>query len=453
MGETAATSFLDALQERVRDSLDACTGCGKCVEACPMAGPAGVDRSDPPAVVAGLLDLLAGGAGTADARRWAEVCTNSGRCIEACDYGVNPRFLVNMARLAARAQRGEAEVRRAGAAAFNAMSRGVRTLSRLQLPPELLARVNPPRGPESEKGGGKGGEDGDAPPEILFYTGCNVLKTPHIALLCLELLDRLGVRYAVAGGPSHCCGILQFKAGDGKTAGRLGYGTIDKLARAGTTRVLSWCPSCQIQIGEVALPAYARSFGARPFDLDPFFVYVAERLDALRPHLVHRVEKRVALKERPAVPQTMVAVKAILAAIPGLELVDLGLPQVSTQEHHLAVLPDFQRALREQQFAAAAAAGVTTLATVYHACHRELCHYEKDVTFEIVNVMELIGEAMGIAVPDLFKRLKMMGEIDAVLADTADLIARHGLDLDAVRDVLAADMFAGRPAGSARPKA
>ena len=49
------------------------------------------------------------------AERWAQVCTNSGKCIPACDYGVNPRFMVNMARIAAQGEEGDAEVRRAGA--------------------------------------------------------------------------------------------------------------------------------------------------------------------------------------------------------------------------------------------------------------------------------------------------------------------------------------------------
>ena len=38
MAETAGTEFKDALQARVTETLDACTRCGKCVEACPMAG-------------------------------------------------------------------------------------------------------------------------------------------------------------------------------------------------------------------------------------------------------------------------------------------------------------------------------------------------------------------------------------------------------------------------------
>src|SRR4051794_22498133 len=94
----------------------------------PDVEPAGVDpgedAANAPAIVGGILDLLAGGVGTPEAERWAQVCTNSGKCIPACDYGVNPRFMVNMARVAAKAKQGDAEVRRAAHSYFNTMSRG-----------------------------------------------------------------------------------------------------------------------------------------------------------------------------------------------------------------------------------------------------------------------------------------------------------------------------------------
>ena len=54
-----------------------------------------------------------------------------------------------------------------------------------------------------------------------------------------------------------------------------------------------------------------------------------------------------------------------------------------------------------------------------------------------------IGEAMGIHIPDLYKRLRLMGDIDQIIADTSDMIAAHHLDLDTVRDVLAEDLFKG----------
>ena len=56
-----------------------------------MAVPAGLDPASGSAIAGGVLDLLAGGAGTPDAEQWARVCTNSGKCMSACEHGINPR--------------------------------------------------------------------------------------------------------------------------------------------------------------------------------------------------------------------------------------------------------------------------------------------------------------------------------------------------------------------------
>ncbi len=437
MPEDGSIRFLEAVGSRVQDTLDACTKCGKCVEACPMVGPAGLDAGNAREIVDGMLDLLSGGPGTPDAERFAEVCTNSGKCIPACDYGVNPRFMVNMARVAAKERLGEEAVRHGAKKFFNNMNRSTRLISRLLLPPEVHARLNPPLL-----------RDGDYPaeaPDIVLYTGCNVIKTPHIALLILDVLDALGVTYEVMGGASTCCGIQHFKQGDAKIAGRIGFSTIERLGRPRAERVISWCPSCQIQIGEVALPAYEESHGAMPFDLSPITEFFDENLEQLRPLFVNPVPKRVALQERSALPGINAAVKNVLGAIPELEVVELDVPILSTQASHLGVVPDYKADLRQMEFKAAAEAGVTTFASIFHGCHRELIKFQPQVSFETLNFMELIGESMGIHIPDLYKRLQVMGDIDAILTDTADLIETHGLDLETLRDVIASDILDAVP--------
>ncbi|HEX2928420.1 MAG TPA: (Fe-S)-binding protein, partial [Candidatus Binatia bacterium] len=84
-----ADAFIASIDLRVRDILDRCTRCGKCVEVCPTAVPAGIDTSEPAAIVGDVLDILRGG-GDASSRgaRWANACTGSGRCLSACDDGV-----------------------------------------------------------------------------------------------------------------------------------------------------------------------------------------------------------------------------------------------------------------------------------------------------------------------------------------------------------------------------
>ena len=71
MAAAGGPSFLEALHGRVEASIDACTRCGKCVTACPMITPAGIDTgrdgANAPAIADGLLDLVSGG----PARIWA----------------------------------------------------------------------------------------------------------------------------------------------------------------------------------------------------------------------------------------------------------------------------------------------------------------------------------------------------------------------------------------------
>jgi heterodisulfide reductase subunit D len=420
-----APSFDQALHLRAADILDRCTACGACAEICPMPGPAGIDTSEPERLTAGILTLLRGGS-HADAARWAEVCSGSGHCIPVCAYGVNPRLMLSLARVATLEAAAPADRRQTGFSRFGAMTKGVRVLSRLQLPPDTLARFR------------KGDEE--PAPEVVFYTGCNVLKTPHIALLALDIMDAMGMRYRVMGGPSACCGVLQFGAGDLSTSGRVAYRTIDRLAAA-APRALSWCPTCQVQLSEIVAPTRLDA----TLDMVPFVRFLAERLDTLRPLLRHRVEKRVGLHEHPGNPGVPEAAGAILRAIPGMEFVDLEQPRVGYMCNKLTPLPAFKRDVHRRQLEAAADAGVTTLAGIYHACHRELCSHERDWPFEVVNFLELVGESMGLQRPDLFKRLKLMQDVDAILLDAAPLIEGNGLDLDEARDVVLRDMLGEQP--------
>src|SRR5215467_10217906 len=106
-------TFETALAVRVDAMVDACTRCGKCVEVCPVTGPGGVN-AEPVAVISGVLDILRTGDGPEASRKWANACVLTGECIKACDYGVNPRFLLGMARLAMARNEEPGERRRQG---------------------------------------------------------------------------------------------------------------------------------------------------------------------------------------------------------------------------------------------------------------------------------------------------------------------------------------------------
>jgi hypothetical protein len=47
-------------------------------------------------------------------------------------------------------------------------------------------------------------------------------------------MDALGISYEVMGGPTHCCGVQQLRAGDVATFGRVAENTLDKRQRSWT---------------------------------------------------------------------------------------------------------------------------------------------------------------------------------------------------------------------------
>ncbi len=432
-----STGFSEALQARTHEVLDNCTSCGRCFEVCPMPAPAGLANQNAADVVSGVLDIIRGGSGTPAAERWAQVCSGSGHCIPACPESVNPRFMLAMTRIAIQRRNTIEQQHKNGSAGFAKMGRGVRVLSRMQLPAAVLKGF---RSTET-----RNVKPVEAPPDVVFYTGCNVLRTPHMVLLSLDILDALGVSYQVMGGPGDCCGVIQFRTGDFDASGRIAYGTTDRFAATGAAKVLAWCPTCTIQLGENVLPGRTGDSAAPGYDLEAFVVYLASQLDRLRPLMRMPVNKRVGLHEHPGVPGVCESAIKLLQAIPGLTYIELEQPQAGYMCNTLQPLPAFKREVHRTILEAAAAAKVDALAGVYHACHRELCSHETDWPFEVVNFLELVGESMGIKREDTFKRLKKMQDADAILADVMDLVEQHGLDLDEVRSVIEKEMLGEQP--------
>jgi heterodisulfide reductase subunit D len=434
------------LAKRIEEMTNACTRCGKCVEVCPSVRPAGIENAAPEDVIGGVIDILRGGSGSEASRLWAQSCMLSGECVRACDYGVNPRFLLAMARVAMkRADQELPQRRRAGAEAIRKLQRDVSMLSRLQLSAETLARLGQRARGASAKTDTTAQQEPPAEPDFVFYTGCNVLKTPHIALLALDIMDRLGIRYRVLGGPSHCCGIMHLRAGDTEATGRIATYALDQMAQSKTGQVLAWCPSCYVQFTETTLPTIEKQRGTRPFEMTPFMRFLFGRIEALKHHMTRPVPMRVALHRHPGVTGVMEAAEAILRAIPGIELVELQQPAVGLQSVALGVLPAMKRELQLKELEAAKDAEVDALVAVYHSDHRELCAHGRDWPFRIRNILELVGESMGLSEDDVYKRLKIMQDADAILADCQELIAEHRLNAEEARDTVVKGMLADQP--------
>ncbi len=162
-------TFETALNGRVEEMLDACTRCGKCVEACPSVAPAGIADASPQDIISGVLDIVRTGGGPDASRKWATSCLLSGECIKACD-GRRQSALPpgDGARLARQGRERFARRRRQGVERYRELGRDVSVLSQLQLDNEVLQRLGQKSAAVSTPA---------EAPDFVFYTGCNVLKT------------------------------------------------------------------------------------------------------------------------------------------------------------------------------------------------------------------------------------------------------------------------------------
>jgi predicted oxidoreductase len=140
-----------------------------------------------------------------------------------------------------------------------------------------------------------------------------------------------------------------------------------------------------------------------------------------------------------------VAVRRILKLIPGLELVELDVEHVGMMRNMMR-LQSVKTGTREAAFKAATEAGVETLATVYHACHREIVGYSATVSFEIVNAIELIADCIGIKYHDSFKEFTQVQDIEKYIDDRAGQIESHRVSIDDLRTVARNEFVLHRPA-------
>jgi heterodisulfide reductase subunit D len=141
----------------------------------------------------------------------------------------------------------------------------------------------------------------------------------------------------------------------------------------------------------------------------------------------------------------MEAAEELLRAVPGITIVKLDVPEIGLQSINLATLPKFKAELQLRELEAAKAAGVDALVAVYHSDHRELCAHERDWPFRIVNILEVIGESMGLSQADHYKALKIKQDVDAIISDAGDLLKQHGVNLDTARKVIVNTMLADQP--------
>ena len=270
------------------------------------------------------------------------------------------------------------------------------------------------------------------PAKVVLYLGCNVLRTAHLVRTVVDVFKMLDVDFVAVGGGSYCCGIQHFQNGDTEAARSVAATTVKSFEKFNPERVVMWCPSCIFFYDEI--------MGMRddfPFQhVTEFLVENLDRLD-FRPKVSEEVAEKVTLHYHTGRPQSDEEARCalkLLSQVPGVDLLDLGTDpqlgrhctarvqeQVGAQEWDWIVSDHFRRAVE---------AGVDTYTTLYHGCQRIICGYEKRYPLKVEHYLTVVGKALGIEHEDLFKKYVLMGDAEAILAETSPCAQASGLTLE-----------------------
>ena len=245
----------------------------------------------------------------------------------------------------------------------------------------------------------------------VFWYGCNMTRHGEVIRTTARLMAALGIDTQTAGGSGNCCGSP--KDASARINEGMARRTIEKFNATGREKVVTWCPSCHMNMQDSMAPVTPTQFET---------LHISELLHArreqLRPMLVNRVPARVLLHAHHGfdgrVPVNRL-VSEILALIPGVELVasDLRVPG-----HMCSAIAGVPGALADAQRATLAAmheTGADTLSTIFHSCHRECVTLERHGV-RVANWIHLLADSLGWPAEDGFKKLRNAEDPRAALA-------------------------------------
>lgn len=388
---------------------ESCTRCGKCVEICPVLPFGRVGGALPQDVVASVADFLtnAGSALSSAADDWVSMCNGCGECIPRCPVEINPRRMLVLA--GAR----HAKTSTRTPELFRRMARAIKVMAAMQLLPDEARRLLSPPEPRAVP--------------IVFYTGCNAVRTPNVLFNAMTLLDAVDADYEVVGGPASCCGVIATRwEGQTERGGYTTDRTITRFEGFEPERVLNWCPSCQLHIGETL-----EGFRPANYDFEHVTKYLVSRLDALRAKLTTPVDRRVIVHAHIGRADVCRDVDTLLRAIPGLEIIETVVessyvcggsgctkaPELAAREHAYMI----ERAQ---------VTGAEVLVTLYHGCHMVFIGAEKAGAFRVLNYTDLLVQALGLAPhDDKLKHYRMQDSLREIISEAQPFLKANGIDL------------------------
>ena len=410
--------ILDRYINEKQRFLNNCTQCGLCAEGCPILPYTDISEIPSWDIQKGVFDFMDSGTPNQQAYTKAFACMECFKCTSGmCPEDLNP-LLVN--ELIKEEYIAKGLIHTAFGDARQSASNH-RVLASVQVSgPEYNRMTLAPDKPTAR---------------YVFFPGCNVYFQPEKILNALDIMDAIGDEYAFLPGIEFCCGDNHLFSGDIRAGCNRAEELVAAMARFDPEAIVLWCPPCLCRFDKTITPSMDVPFGILSFPQ-----YLAENMHKLP--LTRAAAGTVTLHEACKSAYTGVdrdGPREVLRQLPGVTLREMkhhGRETICCGSGADRWFPQSSARLRKDRLGEAAQTGAERLVTVCHYCSQAFAAEEPHCDFSITNYVNLVAEAIGIRRDDTFKKYTLWGNLDRILKDADERIAKSPFARERVIEVL-----------------
>jgi len=259
--------------------------------------------------------------------------------------------------------------------------------------------------------------------EVYVNMSCGTLRSPHLLLDTVSVLEALGVDFIAAAGPgAGCCGKPLMRTGSDGAFERHRQNRIDRSMAWGTTVHVNWCGACQQTATATASKLELTEGVTHPVREIQVIPFLEERVRALGDRVPWRkeVRRRVLVEGHGGMSNVHIgmrdAIPRLLAMVPGVETVGIyegwsDLSPCADFGREGSPPPEWtQRSRTKEEIeehrvnlaAEMRALGADTVTTMHQSCHQMWSRYASD-QLAVMHSVSILAEALGCGAPDRYQ--------------------------------------------------
>ena len=257
--------------------------------------------------------------------------------------------------------------------------------------------------------------------DTVLFLGCHNRRHVSTISTVVDILKSLQLEFVTVGGGNLCCGTPAQIVGRLSDGDKQGSRLISALSRYKPREVIVICPACHYRMQKEI-----SQFCNVPFAIRHVHTTIAERLH--KASFVQELDRKVTFHDPCKLGRMSgdyESARTVLRGIPDVSLVEMADNRKESRccgGTAWLYNPDYAERLRESAMRCAAETGADVLATACLFCHENFSKVSAEYPYEILDVLELLGEGMGVRHENKLKKYATYNNPEQVINEAGAYI-------------------------------